>query len=55
MMIQAILCKRETFHPSPKHAARRAVGHADCLVEELSKQDGSISYLNEHGRRGHQR
>ena len=55
MMIQAILCKRETFHPSPKHAARRAVEHADCLVEELSKQDGSISYLNEHGRRGHQR
>jgi hypothetical protein len=52
MMIQAIICKREAFHPSPKHAARRAVEHADCLIEELRRRDDGIEYLHGRGRRG---
>ena len=53
MIIQAIICKRETVRPSPKEAAELAVKHTDCLLKELDqKSREKVSYLEDWNRRG---
>ena len=52
-LLQAIICKREEIRPSPKEAAKLAVEHTDCLLEELGKQSREkVSYLEDWNRRG---
>jgi hypothetical protein len=52
MIIQAIICKRETVRPSPKEAAELAVKHTDCLLKELDqKSREKVSYLEDWSRR----
>jgi|TARA_B110000495_G_C22913722_1_gene533654 hypothetical protein len=47
-ILQAIICKREEIRPSPKEAAKLAVEHTDCLLEELGKQSReNLSYLED--------
>ena len=47
-LLQAIICKREVIRPSPKEAARLAVEHTDCLMNELDrKKREKISYLED--------
>jgi len=52
MIIQAIICKRETVRPSPKEAAELAVKHTDYLLKELTKSSGEkIKYIDDWNRR----
>jgi len=47
-LLQAIICKREVIRPSPKEAAKLAVEHTDCLMNELDrKKREKISYLED--------
>jgi len=47
-LLQAIICKREVIRPSPKEAAKLAVEHTDCLMNELDrKKRENISYLED--------
>ena len=47
-LLQAIICKREEIGPSPKEAAKLAVEHTDCLMNELDrKKRENISYLED--------
>ena len=47
-ILQAIICKREEIRPSPKEAAKLAVEHTDCLMNELDrKKRENISYLED--------
>ena len=48
MIIQAIICKRETVRPGPKEAAELAVKHTDCLLKKLDqKSREKVSYLED--------
>ena len=52
MIIQAIICKREAIRPSPKEAAKLAVKHTDCLIQELTRSSGEkVRYLDDWNRR----